>query len=283
MLQAQQEINSNRSPLFTDVYFPVGFLVHGNGLMTTQDWRNLMPGSEILDRALPDKESDLDDFDNANGSAAFETSVGLDLARSKGTDARFEKQLRLGVMFNSRTEQEGYWERSFTGPYDTLISSITGNEFLVDTTWTEAITARYNYSRVGLSASYILRKRTPGILSWYVGLGGLAGTTIGGSGQVDRRVGTTVEGVVGNDDYPEFNDRSDTRETEEFHIASTGWGAVYALGGLDLQFGRKHPFWSTIHVFSEMRPTLFFNTVPGSPMRSSGAFQQLVGLRLDLR
>lgn len=279
---AQEAPNAVRAPLITDVYFPVGFQGGSAPLMTTADWRNLMPGSDLLKNDLSWDSRQKDHFGHgAQGGAILEAAIGLDLGRKKGADARFDKQLRIGTSYLTTSAMSREWYHSSTGPYDTLTSSLNGQVSYVDTTWNESYSANYRFSRIGLNASYILRKRTPGLLSWYVGVGGMVGTTLNASASVSHHIYTTTSRSFV--DYPELEEVDNNIEREEMHVASTGWGAAYALAGIDLRFSRKHPFWSTIHLFNELRPSMMFNTVPGSKMASTAAFQNLFGLRLDLR
>lgn len=288
----EQPTSTDHGPLITTVYFPVGIFAGGTPLMTTTDWRNLMPGSELLQRDLSWDTGDQSNYGFARGGPGYrgampdaspilEVAMGLDLGRKKGADARFEKELRLGVTYLANGYLGRTWYRSSTGPYDTLTSNLNGQESYVDTTWNEQYSADYRFTRIGLNAAYVVRKRTPGKLSWYVGFGGMVGTTLNASATVSHQVYTSV--TRSYVDYPELDTSLDNDGFEEHHVASAMWGAAYALAGLDLRLGKKHPFWSSIHLFNELRPTVLFNKVPGSQMATTGAFQSLFGLRLDLR
>lgn len=281
MAIAQGDSEPTKAPLVTDVYFPIGFQVGSTSLLTTTDWRNLMPDSELLKNDLSWDQHREYDGRNVEGGAAFEASIGLDLGRKKGTDARFEKQLRIGVSVVASDPRYRQWYRSSTGRYDTLTSSLNGQVAYVDTTWNESYSADYRFSRIGLNASYILRKRTPSKWSWYVGFGGMVGTTFNASASVEHRVYTEANSSVV--DYSELDGYFDDQEREETHVASTGWGAAYALAGIDLRLARTNPFWSSVHLFNELRPSMMFSTVPGSKLSSNAAIQNLFGLRLDLR
>ncbi len=288
---AQQTISTESRPLITDVYFPVGFVAGSSTLMTTTDWRNLMPNSELLKNDLswdtgnsthgPGWSGGEYWAVQSNSVPAFEVAVGLDMGRKKGADSRFEKQLRVGATYFGPGSLYRQWYRSSTGRYDTLTSSISGQTSFVDTTWNDSYSANYQFSRIGLNASYILRKRTPNKWSWYVGIGGMVGTTFNASASVEHRIFTEASNSYV--DYPELGGYFDNEEREEMHIASTGWGAAYALAGIDLRLGKTNPFWSSVHLFNELRPSMMFTTVPGSKLASNGAIQNLFGLRLDLR
>jgi len=278
---AQQNTSSERAPLITDVYFPIGFYAGGVTPMTTTDWRNLMPNSELLKRDLSWDQGRDGMSRSSEGAAALEVAIGLDLGRNKGADARFDKQLRLGVSYLDFSFKNRVWSRSYTGPYDTLTSSLNNQVFLVDTTWNDVYRAEYAYSRIGLNASYILRKRTPNKWSWYVGFGGMVGTTLNARATVRHNTYTNASST--DLDYPDLNDQDGDTEQEEMRIASTPWGAAYALAGIDLRIGKTHPFWSSVHLFNELRPSMMFGTVPGSKLSATPAMQNLFGLRLDLR
>ena len=287
-----QPTSTDSGPLITTVYFPVGFFAGGSPLLTTTDWRNLMPTSELLQRDLSWDTNGQNTFSTyrngpedwesmANGGPILEVSLGLDMGRKKGAEARFDKELRVGVSFLANGSLGRTWERSATGRYDTLTSSLNGQQSYIDTTWREQYEAEYRFTRIGLNASYIVRKRSANKLTWYVGFGGMVGTTMNASASVQHFVNTTASRSPGN--YPELDSSKEADEYEEVHVASTAWGAAYALAGLDLRLGNKSPFWSSIHLFNELRPTLMLSKVPGSSTATTGAFQNVFGLRLDLR
>ncbi|HQV51092.1 MAG: hypothetical protein IPF95_05130 [Flavobacteriales bacterium] len=288
----EQPTSTDRAPLITTVYFPVGFFAGGSPLLTTTDWRNLMPTSELLQRDLSwdtGSQSTFSTYRNgpeewesmANGGPVLEVSLGLDMGRKKGAEARFDKELRVGVSYLANGFLGRTWDRSATGRYDTLTSSLNGQQSYVDTTWREEYSAEYRFTRIGLNASYLVRKRSANKLTWYAGFGAMLGTTLNASASVQRIVNTTTSRSFS--DYPELDSSFEADEYEEVHVASTAWGAGYALAGLDLRLGTKSPFWSSIHLFNELRPTLLFSKVPGSSTATTGAFQNVFGMRLDLR
>jgi hypothetical protein len=169
------------------------------------------------------------------------------------------------------------WRRSLSGPYDTLVSQQTGEEILIDTTWSERTVASALFSRIGIAATYLLMGNNPSRWTWSIGAGASVGTTLNAQGSVDRFAGS---------EYLPYDQRSygiELVESETFRIGNTIWGTAHGVFGLDYKLSKEHPFWSTLNLHYELRPTVQFGSLPGADGYAYGTVQQLFGLRIDLR
>lgn len=266
-----------------------GYLMAGPITQPTQglsldDWRRVLPNSQLLMQDVPSENGrsagrydEVDDLGRAGALMTY-AAVALDLGGNDAAGSKFEKRLRLGLGFLGAESGYGTWRRSKTGHADTLISQSTGELFFLDTTWTERYAVNTSRSRMGLDASFILRRVSASRWAWYVGLGAQLGSTFNGTARVTHTIERT------SDDPFNYLDEENTElGNESFRTRSQFWGAAYGTIGLDFRLGRTSPFWSMLHLCYELRPTVLISGQPGLPTRTEGASQSLFGLRFDLR
>lgn len=278
-----------------------GYLAYGSfanpGLrLGLSDWRAMLPGSALLARDLrgfsrgdwqgggywgPGRfgrygyEASSGDYATGSGFVG----VGLDIARAAAPGTRFEQRLRIGAGIIGSEDLYGSWSRSLTGRYDTLISQQTGQMIFLDSTWTEGYSAYAYRSRIGVDASYIVRRASASRWSWHAGAGALLGFTHSGRAEVSRYTARYRQSYGSSFSYSERA----ILEEESFRLKSSLFAAAYAVLGLDFRLGRTSPFWSQLHFFAELRPMIQLSSLPGLSARIDSGAQSLFGLRLDLR
>lgn len=286
MLRAQE--SSAQAPLIVDGSLGLGFQLERAAWLGVDDWRRLLPGSSLLQEDLPPRGGsgmDGDDFRDSprgpgsiGGLALATVSASLNLDRGRETPGRFDQRLRLGLVYGGGETISGHWGREETAPYDTLVSLSTGDEYVLDSTWSESYGATLTRSRLGLDAAYIAHRATPMRFSWYVGIGIQAGLATGGSAEVFHNVARWEESPDGRANY-----EGETLGREQFRIATTGYAGLTALFGVDFRLGKRSPFWSALHLYHETRPGILLVSLPSMPTSATAAWQFMGGLRVDLR
>ncbi|MBK8500085.1 MAG: hypothetical protein IPL52_15000 [Flavobacteriales bacterium] len=281
------QVDEPRIPLLADGFVSYGSFVHHAPVFGLSDWLNALPESQLLRGDLPSQGfswgygggfgpySALPSY----GTGSAYLGVSLDPSRGASERSRFVKRLRVAVNLAGDDFLEGYWGRSLTSVYDTLVSQQTGAITLLDSTWTESYNASIHRSRIALDASYILRKASPRRLTWYCGVGMMFGLTFDGDAEVSHNVSRSRETVgSGGGSYA-----YDMIASERYRLPTTILAGGYGLFGLDLTLGRTSPFWNSLHLFSEARLILRAGSLPGRSMRIEESAQYLFGLRFDLR
>jgi hypothetical protein len=275
------------SPLITDASLGFGFQLERSALLSDDDWRRMLPGSSLLLDDLPTGNEDPYPSRHPQGPRALTAITGLGLVHAGASLAlcrkregapRFDQRMRIVLIYAGVESVDGYWSRSASAPYDTLVSSATGEQYVLDSIWTERYTARHARDRIGLDATYIVHRRAESRFSWYLGLGVQFGVGLSGNAEVDRAIIRETKQPSGGFDY-EYEQLS----RERFRTPATGYVSMHALFGVDLRLGRKSAFWSALHLYAEMRPTIMVRSLPNLPAQASGAWQNLFGLRIDLR
>lgn len=274
-----------RQPRFTvsEVYLGFGSFVHPNMSLTTGEWRTMLPGSSLLQRDLPQSllnggaPSWLFD-DGGDGAGMAHLGLALELSPREG---RYAKLLRMGVVHAGHGGSRSTWSRSAVGRYDTLTSAVTGQVIFVDTVWSERYEATYTQERLGLEASFVLRKRTPSRWDWQVGAGVMAGVAMNGTAEVWRTEERRLGSYLGSGYSGSVNQHGVT-EREELRIDGGAWAAAYGLLGFGFQLGREHPFWSGLQLRYETRPSLLLAGIPGARAATMTGGQHLFALVLKL-
>lgn len=275
-------------PFIVDGSIGLGLQLERAAWLSADDWRRLLPGSSLLQDDLPPPGSDSYDRvgfrdsprgpGSVGGLALATVSASLSLDRKREGPGRYEQRLRIGFIYGGGQSTESYWSREESVPYDTLVSVTTGEEYELDSTWSETYRASLNRSRLGLEATYIAHRATPSRFSWYVGVGLQAGFATAGHAEISHTVSTWKETPGGNASY-----EGETLGREQFRTAASGYAGLNALFGIDFRLGKRSPFWSALHLYHENRPGIVLISLPTMPLSATGAWQAIGGLRVDLR
>ncbi|HRD51813.1 MAG TPA: hypothetical protein PKY96_04115 [Flavobacteriales bacterium] len=265
----------------------MGLQVERGPWLSNADWQRMLPGSSLLRDDLPARS---DGFFNAYGYRPglrdVGQSIGMGMVSGHASlrlgkanlDGRYQEKLRLGIVYAGSEYVEEVWSRASTAAYDTLVSVQTGQLYVLDTTYRDTYSASLTRSRIGIEGTYIAHRITTSRFSWFVGIGLQAGMTTGGEATVSRYVTRNEERY-----HEGYRSTFETLGEERFRTAASGYGGLHGLFGLDLRLGKKSPFWSALHLYSEMRPSILAVSMPSLPSRVIGSWQMLSGLRVDLR
>ncbi len=256
--------------------------VYNSAPATIMDFNELAAGSSILARDFSGFQRS--DFSSTNGAGGFEVMLGLGLRNKEKTGFRQSAQLRVGVGYSSLSSLGADYFQDERKPYDTLVSSQTGNSVFVDSVTHRNLSLNYNTDNVRLDVSMIFR--TTGVSRWsvYGGVGVRANYSFNGYTSVNYHVqkGTEQERQDFNGYYGyglDFEDSQNENEVFRSNESSFG-GAVYVPLGVDVRFGKTSDFWTKIHLFGEVRPGLDFSNIPTYGSVTQGFLQFGLGLRV---
>jgi hypothetical protein len=285
-VQAQeQDPPGGRASKLADAYLLYGVFFQRESFMDLSDWQAMLPGSALLHHAdIASDEPGSHGRSSRHGAGTLHFGVGLDLRRTENAGSVHTKQLRIGVLHSANNSNQGLWRRSMTGPYDTLVSQLTGEMYPVDTTWTERYSAYHEFTRLGVDLAIVLLNENTSLWSWQVGFGTLLGLTLNEEARVYRSVERRIDRFSYGTAFHGTVDRSERIGSEVFRNGPSLWAGTYVVLGTSCRLGRTHPFWSSLKLHYEARPTLLFSNFNGDVIRSMRAGgQHLLGLRLDLR
>lgn len=281
-----------KGPQIVEAYFGSGPVLQTRQSRSLPDWRAMLPGSELLQREFPEEWSYGSYYSSFGGYVDpgpygdyATTGTGmmyLGLALALGPDrteaARSERRLRLGVCYSGSETDFSAWGRSLSGRYDTLVSQGNGELYFVDTTYTEQLTARLEWSRIGVDVAYVVRRNTNGRWTWQLGAGVQAGSRFDQRAAVAFRIERTE-----HTGFSTIDRSSDPVSSGTYRLSPSFWGGIYGLAGVEFCLGKPGRFMHSFNVFYEMRPTMLVQGSGEMRTNANGAFQHLVGLRFDLR
>jgi len=239
----------------------------------------LAPGSTILNRELGQHRFSNETFEIGSGAVEFALSIHpFKRPNAPGPE------LRVGLCYAGTMNRSATLQRTIREPYDTLTSSQTGEQFLVDSVFRDRIWLDHSAERMGVSASLIWRTR--GRWSLYGGVGFAGGPLLNARTEVRWTVSNTVEphrDTADEEPYFGFNGEDGTDEVLEAYRNGNGWWLATNLPiGLDFQLARRGLFFSRLHLFNEVRPQMVVQGTRESGTSSSFGAQSVFGLRLCL-
>lgn len=255
-----QVVSAYVLPGFASVSIPGGEL---------SDFRELAPNSEILNK-------DFSVFDDGggfyvSGLGQFSPALGIQFNGEDGT-ASNHFRMRVGLTYSGgeMIHNHQYYSESF--PYDTLISTQTGEEYYRDSTYSRSVDMSYRASSLQLDISLLWSTGFDARFQAFGGIGVTAGATFNGRTQIQE-----FENSFGYEyDYENYNDY---RRSEQFKAESGFVGSAYLPIGIDFRFGNKG-FWGAMHIMSEFRPALAFYSIPELDSYVSPSFGFLTGIRV---
>lgn len=240
------------------------------------DLHRLAPGSALLASDLADHRFYSDPF--AVGSGAFEMGIGLHPFRSA---ARSGPELRLGFLYGGRDYRSASYSRRITTPWDTLTSSQTGEQYIIDSVHRSTYWIDHSAERFGLNASLVWRTR--GRWSVYGGFGLAGGISLNARTELSYSEYSRLEGQYANQYGDPFNDYPSTMPRETFRNGTGWWLATSAPFGLDFRMARRSEFWRRMHLYMEWSPQLLIQSSPELGTRTGFGMRTAFGLRFEVR
>ncbi len=188
-------------------------------------------------------------------------------------------QLRIGFHFAEGTSFDKSFYKEYDQPFDTLISTQTGQEYLIDTFSRTDYSIRYRSSILCLDISYLLRYNPAARWNVYAGAGIRAGMSIENKLTIDRWQDHGTR-IINGDDYYTIDLTSENLQDNETFFLKQGFDlGIYAPLGVDFRVGRKQGFFKHLHLFYQMNPQLNIQQVPELRTFSDARFHQGAGIR----
>jgi len=188
-------------------------------------------------------------------------------------ESRLNPLIRAGISYKRLNSQVFGRYQELRGPYDTLVSSQTGQQYYVDTIRMRSVSAFWGADVLALDGSFMLQTDLTRRWSFYGGIGLQAGILFNQELQLTR--------------METFNETGLTYEMEveleqRNYRMTTGFsGTVYLPLGIDFRVGKKRPLWQQVHLVYELRPSLSFQRMSAVSVVSPGITQHF-GLRITI-
>jgi opacity protein-like surface antigen len=256
-------------PLWGGAYISTGVFVDHRWHLFQGDITPLTSGSRLLNDDLADHR-----FTTGQriGGTAF--SAAISLHPFQRADRR-GPELRAGFLSANDLGVGARYDRTTTITYDTLVSTVTGERYPVDSVLTSSYDIEHRYRMFGLQASLLWR--TKGRFSIYGGIGLGAGLFYDAVTQVRYSLSTTVSGpAVGPDQ------ENGTMDEEAFQNGTGFWFQWHIPLGMDYRMHRTHELWSRVHLYYELAPQMIFAQRPDLRSTVGTGLWALFGVRVTV-
>lgn len=246
---------------------------------TQADFLKLAPNSTLLLNDLSgfqQTEGEHGDDDQMNGgpggprregmggSNFLGVYLGLRLGDEKKEGFLQAPVVRLGWNFNRMSGPSANFSRTTYSSFDTLQSSQTGTEYVLDSANTEHYGMNYRSSQLGLDAALIFQSSDKYRLGIHAGVGLSAAFAINSETQLTYHQREYVVTSDGSEFGPSTFDANESETTTSETFKNKGGYTIgaYIPIGFDYRIGKNREFWKHFHLYLETRPGIYISSIP---------------------
>ncbi|MGB6037287.1 MAG: hypothetical protein WBG42_13525 [Cryomorphaceae bacterium] len=258
----------------TDVFIQLGTFTERTTDGSLADFRTLAPQSIMLN-------DDLSDFSSSggttyNGNTMLSISLGLQFRDEEKNRKKGNPLLRLGFTYLTGSVRTAGLFISERFPIDTLVSTQTGQIYVVDSVSSESYSMDYFSDQIRVDASLLFRTNPEARWSLYGGVGFAAGVSINASTEL------YYYNAQSDDDYhgrwePGFG----SQRSEQFRNETNFGFMTYIPLGVDFRLGNNKEFWKRTHLFYEVSPGINFTAIPELTTFVNPSIRNGFGLRVN--
>ncbi len=268
-------------PLVCDVFVLPGGQAESMYAIGLDQWRTLVPKSELLAIDLSDHMYDNRRDRDFARSELFAASISLRMGGA-GRVARSGTYLRAGFAFQHHAGNDLQLRKETRIPFDTLTSAQTGTSTYIDSLTISTYDLAHDYSQLAVDASVIFMKEYPKRWTLYGGGGVQVGFAFDGSARISHRSERTTDPRITSPTTSSGSERELDTEEEEFRTKDDLCFALYVPLGVTYRLGKKRAFWRALNLCYEMRPSFALGGVPELDLGARVVVGQYLGLRVDL-
>lgn len=230
-------------------------------LGSIEDFKKLAPNSELLKNDLAGYNQDW--YTHYHSNPRFSILVGFQFNDRQKEKPRPNPLLRLGISYYSGYPLANSFSKETSGIYDTITSSQTGNIIIIDSVNKEYFSMDYFTNYLRFDASLIYRTNPEVRFSFFTGAGLTAGISFNSETYIYHSNYTWLKAQPSGDSYYPTGRYTKSRDySSEYFSNKSNFGfSGYIPLGMDFRIGKKHPFWSNIHLLYEMRLGLNVNFI----------------------
>lgn len=214
------------------------------------------------------------------GHHNFSFNVGMNLVDKKKNICRNPK-FKTGISYFSIDGVTHAFPETVRKPYDTLISTQTGETIFIDSITTRTSFITYNSEQLRLDASVIYRTNPEARWIFFAGAGIAAGWAFNTFASVNATVNRNTQNADNSLGYFAYTN-TDIDFTTELFSSRKGFGASAGIPmGIDWRVGRKHEFWKQVHIYYEFRPGINLTSIPELTTIIKAGMQHGFGFRFS--
>ncbi len=265
--------NSKKASI-SSISVQTGFVNEQEADWQLADFRRLIPQSALL-------QKDYSLF-KQNGGTSLQTSpmVSANLGITFGESKKGHPELRIGLIYFSQYAST-YLYAEERKPYDTLISTQTGEMYLLDSLKTSYLRGNYTCDQLRADIAWVYRTNPEARFSAYGGIGGTMGGSINAFSTISYNENRAKATLLSGSSYY-FNSNSRDYQSEHFTLKNNMGFSAYIPAGLDFRIFKKHLFWSRFHLFYEGRAGVNVSFIPNMTPTKNISLLQGVGLKVRI-
>jgi hypothetical protein len=244
----------------------------------------LAPNSSILNQDL----SGFDQYQNfifnrGGNNRNYGIYVGLKLNNFNKNNFLKAPVIRLGLNQESFRITGTSFYNEIKTPYDTLISSQTGNATYVDSVTSTSIGMDYYSNKLAFDAAIIFQTTDTYRFAFHSGIGFNAGLTYNNRTEINKSISSSTMSYGSNSmssyyssyygGYGDYQRESITNKNGFFFSA-------YVPLGIDFRLGKNREFWKHVNLFLESRPSINFQSVPEVGTQTTMRFSGNLGFKV---
>lgn len=249
----------NKIVKISGIGFQTGFENNNYGFHQNFNPKSIAPTNPLTQVDLSQYNDD--NYSFGSGSTLF--SYFMDLSIGQKMHAKPNQKFRLGLTYQSSTIRYlDQYSFETSAPYDTLISTKTGQSTQIDTTFSRY----YNYSiysdQLRVDLGYLFSSSSDYRFSVYTGFLFSIGRSINTFFDAYTYSSSSID--EGNSNSPNYNNGSDQARTPLKEMIFSNLNIPI---GMNYRIGQKNEFLKHINIFSEFKPgfTLYkFNVIPST-------------------
>lgn len=254
-----------------DISVQCGMIILPTFNATLNDFQKIAPKSTIL-------QKDFSHFTNRNSIDAQTNnilSMIVGIERGKNTKKAIAK-FRCGFQYFNVEYLKSRLYNTESKPCDTLISTQTGNIYIIDSVKTQYCSMRYTSEQVHLDLSYIYQTNPNARFSGYVGIGASMGMSFNAQTIISYHEKISKESI----NYMAYSNTISSTENYAAKGNRSFWG--YIPLGVDMRIIKKKPIWNKIHLYYETRPFININSIPNYGIGKGVGFQQGIAIKIAI-
>ncbi len=245
-----------------DVYIQTGFFSDPYTTGTLHDFKLLFPESVLLNNDMTDF-SQTSSFSYTSNNM-FSALLGFQFRDKQKSIYKTNPLLRLGISYFSGTTLQGGLSKTNRKPYDTLMSTQTGQAVYIDSVVIQQYSMNSSSQQLRFDGSLIFRTNPEARWSIYGGIGITAGLSINSSTDIYyakyERTDTRYPNSIALYSYGYSS--SYNSKAENFRNRTIFGGSAYIPMGIDFRIGKLGELWKRTHLFYELRPSLNITSIP---------------------
>jgi hypothetical protein len=271
--EPQENKRSNPSPLSGVAIQSAGMIMDASFEAQLENFRKLAPESNILDRDLSGFSKDIGFYDQSSG--AF--SIYVDFPIEWELFDYLSPKIRIGLQFMHYGALNYSLSRSDYFRVDTLTNS-SGRSLYVDSISSQHIDIEYSQDQILVDVGILFssnensRWAVKGGFSLAAGFTQSAGTRM----FYDRSAEYTAQlaGIVYSNDY--YSEEESFRNDGGF----VGVASIPLI--LDFRIARKGNFFARSHLYTEVRPFLYYTSIPEISNQTQSGLSFGFGFRYEI-